>query len=118
MPWPSGHPSPVDDSTRHPGHDASDGSATEYGLSHADLARILPRLWPDASLRGDAANGWHFDLADGRGFSVLPGPELERRIGPIRMPYLHLRVAFRGFSAAEVDAFWTRFHRAFQKGGG
>lgn len=90
----------------------------EYGLSHADLARILPRFWPGATLEGDATRGWRFDLGGGRGFTVLPGAELLRRIGQIRMPYLQVCVEFDGFTAEEIDAFWIRFNRSFHKGGG
>jgi hypothetical protein len=92
--------------------------AREYGLSHADLTRILPRFWRGVVPLGDASHGWLFELDDGRSFTVLPGPELLRRVGLIRLPYVRLRVAFRGFSAEEIAGFWRHFDRSFQKGGG
>lgn len=87
------------------------------GLSHADLARILPRLIPGVAPICDGL-AYRFALGDRKSVCLLPGPERERRIALIRVPYLELTLEYRELDAAERAGFRARFERAFQTGGG
>ena len=49
---------------------------------------------------------------------VTLGPEQERRLGGIRIPFVDLRFEFSGLDAAQRKDFQARFDRSFQKGGG
>lgn len=98
----------------------ADGTATtitrEYGLSHADLARILPRL-TTARLEVIAGD-YVFAFADGRRLTLSPGAQQTRQIASLRIPYLQATFCFAGWESAQIEEFFTRFDRAFQKGGG
>lgn len=89
----------------------------QYGLSYADLARILPRLLPGATLTREGDH-YHFALSEQQTVSITQGPEQERRLGGIRIPFVDLRFDFNGFDATQREHFQARFDRGFQKGGG
>jgi hypothetical protein len=90
--------------------------ARQYGLSHADLHRILPRF-PGADLT-ISGNECVLVFDEGRRLTLVLGPQQERRLGLIRIPYTDLRFRFTGWEHAEIERFWVRFDRMFQKGGG
>jgi hypothetical protein len=88
----------------------------EYGLTHDDLARILPRL-TDADLV--VANGcYSFSFGQDKSLVITPGNAQFRRIASIKIPLLNLRFEFAGMGEREVSDFFVVFDRAFQKGGG
>jgi hypothetical protein len=87
----------------------------EYGLSHADLARVLPRL---GTCRWDATGSYYELDWEGRVVSIGVGPEQQRRLGMMRLPFVSLEFRFRGWPPASVPTFLARFDRSFQKGGG
>jgi hypothetical protein len=89
----------------------------QYGLSHADLARILPRFMPGTAPTV-TGNTYVFSLAAGQAVSLAVGPEQERRLGLLRMPFVDLTFGYEGLDAGERAAFRARFDRSFQKGGG
>lgn len=89
----------------------------EYGVSHADLERLLPRLLHDVEpIR--TADGFLFPLAGGRAITLVPGPERERRLAGLRLPCTEIRFEFVGLSQSECESFRARFGRVFHKGGG
>ena len=90
----------------------------EYGLSHADLRRILPRL-TDASF-ASAEDYFSLEFADGRRVCLTVSPERERRLGLLRLPVVDIAFSFEGTAWVETEcaAFLRHFDRAFQKGGG
>ena len=89
----------------------------QYGLSHADLARILPRFLPGVIPTCDGTH-YHFALDTQQSVSISLGPEQERRLGGIRIHFVDLTFEFAGLDATRRQAFQARFDRSFQKGGG
>jgi len=102
--------SPADPSVR-------ETETREYGLSHADLERILPRLLAGTPPR-HCGNRFEFAVGPAKHVTVILGAELERRIAGLRLPYTVVGFEFEGLAGAERVAFLARFGRAFQKGGG
>ena len=89
----------------------------QYGLSHADLARILPRFLPGVIPTCDGTR-YHFALSNLQSVSISLGPEQERRLGGIRILFVELTFEFVGLDAVQRHDFQVRFDRSFQKGGG
>ncbi len=89
----------------------------QYGLSHADLARILPRFLPGVTPTCNGAH-YHFALGNQQSVSISLGAEQERRLGGIRILFVDLTFEFAGLDALRRQDFQTRFDRSFQKGGG
>jgi hypothetical protein len=89
----------------------------QYGLSHADLARILPRFLPGATVTCKGRT-YYFVLVDEQSVTITLGPEQERRLGLMRIPFVDLRFDFAGLDEAQRRDFRERFDRSFQKGGG
>lgn len=89
----------------------------EMGLSHADFFRIFPRLVAPAEVERDGLSV-AVSPAAGQSVEIRLSEEKTRRIALLRIVHLDMDITFRGFSADERGAFLTRFHRAFQKGGG
>ncbi len=58
------------------------------------------------------------DLGDGRAWSISLGPERARRIAMLSFPITDAEIRLTGFAPVEKDAFLTRFHTVFRKGGG
>lgn len=88
----------------------------EMTTSRADFMRLLPagvggmayRLEDGDIVQGDAARGWRIALT--------PLPELA--LGLIRLERFRVVFSFRGYSAAEIAAFFRRFDLYFARGGG
>jgi len=91
--------------------------SSAWGLSLADLERVMPRLIPEATLTRPAG---HYLLSwpDGRSVILDPGTPRERLLAGLRIPWLQLTFEFRGLNAEDRAAFLARFARCFQKGGG
>lgn len=91
--------------------------SSAWGLSLADLERVMPRLIPEATLTRPAG---HYLLSwpDGRSVTLDPGTPRERLLAGLRIPWLQLDFEFRGLNAGDRAAFLARFARCFQKGGG
>ena len=115
---PSGPQWPVVEEARV--RNATDATFTEtrqYGLSHADLARILPRFLPGTTPTS-IGYAYHFKLAEGQSVSITLGPEQVRRLGLLRIPFVDLKFDFAGLDETQRRDFRVRFDRSFQKGGG
>lgn len=96
--------------------EASTTLTREYGLSHSDLARILPRL--TLAKFEAVAGGYLFGFVEGRRLRVTPGPEQFRQIASLRIPFLEITFHFTGWTETQIGEFLVHFNRAFQKGGG
>lgn len=88
----------------------------EMGYSRAEFMRLLPK----AVAGGDIS-------VDGRVVRVAVGDRLlridlseesVRRLGHFRLPVIHVRLTFSGYSEAERRAALDRFWTTYQKGGG
>lgn len=89
----------------------------EMGVSHNDFFRTLPSAMGSFSYRLEQ----HAVLAEhqGKRLRIELGPQQERRIALLRLPYTQVRFSFcDSFSQAEIDAFMTYFDSRFQRGGG
>ncbi len=88
----------------------------EMGFSHAEFRRLLPKAMDGAEIIDE---GETFRIGDGnRLLRIDLSEESERRLGHIRIPVTHVRLTFRGYSEAEIEAALFRFERSFHKGGG
>ena len=88
----------------------------EFGLSHSDIHRILPRCAPQAERVG--AVSYEIRHAGGGGLRIDVSAEKIRRLGALKIPYVEITFRFIGWSAAQRAEFFEKFERAFQKGGG
>lgn len=90
--------------------------AKEMGITRAEFLRTLARAFPEAAVEVD---GDSVGVVDGvRRLDITLSAESERRIALMRLPTLHVRLAFAGYGAAEAAEALARFDRAFQRGGG
>jgi len=89
----------------------------EQALSHADLHRLLPRIVTPA----EVSAGLGSVLArfpDGRRLEVVLEPEIEHRIGGLRVRSTRFTFEFYGWREWEIHGFLTHCERALQQGGG
>lgn len=90
--------------------------AREYGLSHYDFFRILPRIEPSWQQLDDRRVSVSRD--DGRALEIEISPEHIRKIASLRIPYIDITFRFTDWSSQQRAEFFEYFDRAFQKGGG
>lgn len=88
----------------------------EMGITHAELFRLLP-----------AATGLQeFDVSDKiisirngeKVINIRISPEIERRLGSLRLPVTVLEFSFSGYAGQEISKFFRRFDRCFRRCGG
>jgi hypothetical protein len=90
--------------------------ARQMGISHAEFFRILPPV-VDALPHHIGVDSVRIENGTRR-LTLSLGPEVERRLGAMRLPGFELRVEFRGYRQSEVEAFMARFDTVFHRGGG
>ena len=88
----------------------------EMGLTHADFWRLLPRAMGEHSYDVEA-NIVRAAIGEGN-LEITLGPQEERRIALLRLPFAVVCFVFTGVSAAEQQAFRAHFDLHFQRGGG
>ena len=86
-------------------------------LSHADLRRLLPRVLAGATLCW-AGTSCAARFPDGRLLELALAPEIERRLGSLRIVSTPLQFCFHAWAQDTVAAFMVQFERALQQGGG
>ena len=88
----------------------------QMGLTHADFFRTLPAAMGRLTYRieGQSVIAAH----NGKQVRIQLGPQQERRIALLRIPYVNVQFAFDGYSEAETQAFLDYFDSRFQRGGG
>ena len=85
------------------------------GLTHAEFFRSLP----PAIDHPYTVEGRRVVVEHGSGHVELElGPQQDRRIASLRLPYVVVRFTFAGVPEAERTQFMARFERYFQRGGG
>ena len=87
-------------------------------VSHADLGRLVPRLFPDESppcWQGDQCT---ITFRDGRLLRLTLGTETERRLGALRIVSTPMRFVFTSWLPVDVQACIRRIEQALQQGGG
>ena len=87
-------------------------------LSHADLRRLLPRLFSSEISLGWSGLVYHAAYPDGRALRIALGHELVRHLGSLRIISTPLNFTFLRWSPETVTAFMAYYERALQQGGG
>jgi hypothetical protein len=88
----------------------------ELGLTHAEFHRSLPAAIAHRPCRSD---GDRVIVEEGtKTVTMTLGPQQQRRIASLRLPFVVVGFEFVGFTAAEFEDFMRRFERYFQRGGG
>ena len=87
-------------------------------LSHADLRRLVPRLFPDEYAPVWCGAACTIAFREGQTLRIELGPEAERRLGALRIVSTPLRLAFLGWSQGDFEAATRRLEQALQQGGG
>ena len=86
------------------------------GLTHADFFRTLPSAMGQLNYQ---VKGYSITAGqNGKQLRIELGPQLERRIALLHIPYVNVRIIFQGYSDAETQAFLDYFDSRFQRGGG
>lgn len=89
----------------------------EQALSHTDLHRLLPRLVAPAEVSaGQGAILARY--SDGRRLAVVLDPEIEHRIGGLRLRSTRFTFEFEGWRGREIHDFLAHCERSLQQGGG
>ena len=88
----------------------------EMGLTHAEFFKSLPAAL-DHQPYERTASGVRVDYGD-RSLEIDLGPQQERRIALLRLPYADVQFRFRGFPDDAREVFMQRFDLCFRRGGG
>ncbi len=86
-------------------------------LSHADLHRLMPRLLAPAECRADRDTIFAC-FPDGRRLGVALEPEVEQRLGGLRLRSTRFTFEFEGWREREIHDFLRHCERRLQQGGG
>lgn len=90
----------------------------EMGYSQDEFCRVLPAAMRDWAVTGSETS-WRVASPDGTDVARLElRPRPARRIGALRIPVLHVRIAFLNEDPEIRHDFLRRFERGFHKGGG
>lgn len=90
--------------------------ARELGLTHTEFHRSLP---PAIAHRPFRLEEGKVIVEDGvRTVTISLGPQQERRIASLRLPFVVVDFEFRSYTVSEFEDFMQRFERYFQRGGG
>jgi len=86
------------------------------GLTHADFFRYIPSAMGQHEYRveGNKVIG---QIGSGT-VEIVIGPEQERRIALMRIPFADVSFHFRGVTSEQQQAFKAYFDLRFQRGGG
>ena len=88
----------------------------EMGVTDEDFFRILPKAMGAHPYRVEGRTV-HGEIDDGH-VEILLGPQQERRIALLRLPFAEVSFTFRGVPKAHQQAFKKNFDLYFQRGGG
>ena len=88
----------------------------EMGLTDDDFFRILPKAMGEHPYRVDGRTV-HGDVNGGT-VEIVLGPQQERRIALLALPFAEVSFTFRGVPERERLAFKKHFDLYFQRGGG
>ncbi|MEM7466145.1 MAG: hypothetical protein AAF387_04605 [Pseudomonadota bacterium] len=88
----------------------------EYGLSHYDFFRILPRVWPQHESLGELQV--KIPLSDDGTVTISLSAEKYRRLATLKIPYVDIEYCFEQVPSSQRIEFFEKFDTSFQKGGG
>jgi hypothetical protein len=88
----------------------------EMGYTPEDFGRRLPKL---AEVSYDPAHDQFEHVeADGRRWGLRIIGHRQREIALLRLPVIDVELTFQRYERDEIDAFMSRFHAHFRRGGG
>ena len=90
--------------------------AIEMGLSHAEFFRTLPSAMGGIPYQID--NRCVLAEQGEKRLRIELGPELQRRIALLSVPYTEVSFSFEGYEQDAIDAFMDYFMSRYQRGGG
>jgi hypothetical protein len=88
----------------------------EMGYALEDFCRRLPGL-VDAEY-DPARSQFDHREDDGRSWSLRLRDPRQRKIALLRLPVVDVEFTFRRYEIDEINAFMSRFHAHFRRGGG
>lgn len=88
-----------------------------HALSHADLRRVLPRLFTPAAIVAKAS-GLEAIYDESRRVRVSFGAETESRLGALRVLSTCFTFEFEGWGDSQIEQFLARCEKGLQQGGG
>jgi len=88
----------------------------ELGLTYAEFYRSLPPAIAHRPFTREQERV-RIDLEPGT-VTIELGPQKQRAIASLRLPYVEVRFTFSGVSACQRQTFMERFEIHFQRGGG
>lgn len=88
----------------------------EFGLSHGDFFRIVPRVWPGYERLAESSV--KVSLGDLAAVEITPSEQKYRRLASLNIPYMDITFKFFHVSERQRAEFFEDFERVFQKGGG
>lgn len=94
----------------------SERTVRDTAITVSDFFRLLPR----------ALDGEHYTTTDDsvavgdadHGVAITIRPLEPRRIALMKIDRCEVALTFTGYTAEQREAFFTRFDRAYQRGGG
>ena len=89
----------------------------DMALTPADFLRDLDRALPGLDY---SVEGTNVEVGSaGHGLSITLRELPPRRLsGLLSLPRCEIAISFRGYEAAEQEAFLEHFYKAYQRGGG
>ena len=87
-------------------------------LSHHDLRRLIPRLFPSEGAPCWVGTHCTIDFQTGQQLRLEMAPEVGRTLGALRIVSTPLRLIFDQWPEAERQVVLRRLEQAFQQGGG
>lgn len=89
-------------------------SSLEMSLTREEFFRLLPAVVGSFEVDGGTVR-W----ADaGRLWTIRLVPLADRRVGSVAVPRHRVEIALEACPATDAEAFMSRFHRCFLRGGG
>lgn len=104
------------DSQSDPGAVADIEYSSDMGVTHNDFFRLLPSAMGDHQYQVNG-NQVRAQVHSGT-VKITIGPQQERRIALMRIPYATVHFQFRGVTESQQQAFKAYFDLRFQRGGG
>lgn len=88
----------------------------EMTITHDDFFRLLPKALAEYQFR-ISGNLIQVQLQSGS-VDIQLTPETTRKIGNLELPVTHLDFHFENIAQDQMQVFFERFNRSYQKGGG
>lgn len=88
----------------------------EMSISREEFLRLLP--WAVGVAAIQEVDGAFSEGQGDHRWTIRLLPLTDRQLGRVILPRHRVDLHFDGYSEEEVEAFMTRFHRGFQRGGG